>query len=223
MTDEEIKDFLVDTLLDGEDPGDGAYDLLTLAKDLIEGELELHITKVVNSENITTGQETYTTNPVSLPTGFLQPLTRKALFVGEIELYQVPIEQRELYKNDSSKFYIDYSTSPYGLYFCGKQVAGQTITIPYIKTTADIDGSGTNCIWPAKFHKLIAILASVMYLSGIDADDVNVVLAVGQNALGARLYKAFQYWDQKLKAAAMGGKAGARRDTRRRGPNRFQP
>ena len=39
----------MDTLLDGEDPGDGVYDLLTLAKDLIEGELDLEILKVISN------------------------------------------------------------------------------------------------------------------------------------------------------------------------------
>ncbi len=223
MTDAEIRAFLVDVLLDGEDPGDGTDDLLTLAKDTVETELELEILKVTNVDNTTTGNETYLTNPITLPTNFFQPLTREAIFVGEFEVYQVPMSQRELYKNDGKRFYIDYVNNL--LFFCGKQVTGETVTISYIKTTADIDSSGseTNCVWPAKFHRLVAITASVLQLSGIDADDMNVALAIGQNAMGIRLYKAMQYWDQKMKVAAMSGRAGARRATRPRGPNHHQP
>lgn len=223
MTDEEIKDFLVDTLLDGEDPGDDvAYDLLTVAKDLIESDLDLEILKKVDTSNTTSGDETYTTNPISLPSDFLRPLTRTPIFVGELELEQVPIEQREIYKNDGSRYYIDYANND--LYFCGQQASGQTVTIPYIKTTADIDGTGTNCVWPEKFQRLIAFVASVLQLSGIDADDINVALAAGQNRTSAMLYKSFQYWDHKLKLAAMGGRSGVRRGRNRvLRPNQFQP
>jgi len=221
-TDEEIKDFMVDVLLDGEDPGDGIYDLLTLAKDLIESEMELEITKVIDTSNSTTGNESYTTNPISLPSDFLTPRTRRALWVNELELFQVPIEQRELYKYDQSKFYIDYANNE--LYFLGEQVSGQMVTLAYNKFTPDIDGDGTNCVWPVKFRKLIAYTASIMELEGIDADDINLSLALGQSKIAGRLWKAMQYWDHKLKVAAMGGRAGARQQpSRARHPNHFQP
>ena len=214
VTDDNIKDFFIN-LLDGENPDDDfIFDLLNQAREMIEEELQLEILKKIDTDEQTSATSSYTTEPISFPNDFFAPYTRTGIFVGEREFYPVPIEQREKFKFDNVRFTYDFANDQY--FLMGKQTGGEIITFPYIKESPKLEAGGTNSLWPPRYRKLIAYESTVIYLGGVDSDDLNVLLVPEQRESARRLKRSMMSWDQRLKRASMAGRAG----TFRRGANR---
>jgi hypothetical protein len=164
MTNNEIL-IQFDELVDNELSDTLKAQLANTAKNKLETELKLSICQKLDISLTSSSSGTYLT-PHSLPTDFFL-LSKEFIYVGESKLYPVPMAKREEYKNDSSKFYIDYGQKK--LYLCGTQTG--TITIPYIYETIDITATDTtSVIWPSRFHPLIPFeMVKVAY--AIDAGE----------------------------------------------------
>ena len=133
--------------------------LANMAKGKLEAELKLEITKKLNTSLTSTVGGTYTTQ-YSLPADILEPMD--TIYVGTTPRTAIPMAQREMYKNDQSKFYIDLANNKF--YLCGTVQTAETITIPYIYKTTDIaDDSNSVVVWPSQFHMLIPMQMALMW------------------------------------------------------------
>lgn len=94
----------------------------------------------------------------------------------------------------------------------------ETITIPYIYESADITGSGSNVIWPARFHSLIAYKMAVMFFP-IDQGDKSRDWSPEFRAAYQQLKNSFIDWDASIKLAAIGGVTPYGDDTPSDNPN----
>src|SRR4051812_15137931 len=91
------------------------FQLANNAKNKLETELRLAICEKLDTSLTSTVGGTYLT-PYTLPTDFLL-LSKDIIYVGTTQRTGVPLAHRELYKSDSSKFYIDPRQNK--LYLCG--------------------------------------------------------------------------------------------------------
>jgi hypothetical protein len=203
MTDAEIIEQFAELLDETENPISDtlAVQLANNAKNKLETELKLAICEKLDTSLSSTVGGTYLT-AYDLEDDFLM-LSKDILYVGTTQRTAVQFGHREMYKNDSSKFYIDYRQNK--LYLCGTVQSSETITVPYIYETADIDGgSNTNVTWPTRFHSLIPYEMAKLFFAidqGERSHDWSPEWSVAYNQLKSSLID----WDASIKLSAIGG------------------
>lgn len=135
-----------------------------------------------------------------MPTDFFAP---RSVFVGEDEIFEIPLEQRLLYKDSSRFYYIDYSQATKQIYFCGTVSSSQTVTLVYDKTTTALTAgnltSTTLITWPERHQKLIGYLMAEMYQGGVNPDDIAARQAPVQGARALAIWNGMIRWDTRLK------------------------
>ena len=124
--------------------------LVNDAKNSVEAELMLEITKKLNSSGSVTAGQTYTTAR-SLPSDFYLPLP---IYVGQTIHYPVAFERQQDFQNVSGFYWVDIANSQY--YLSGTQGSNQTIYFYYQYQTADI-ALNTSPVWPDRFHSIIPL------------------------------------------------------------------
>lgn len=194
---------LVDDQLDAGD--DFALQLANDAKDEIEGELKLKICQALDESKSTTIGQTYITAK-TLPTDFLN-FSKPYIFVGTIKYYQVNLDDKQKFKDSPYKFYYDPSD---GIHLCGTQNSVQVISIPYIKSTDDIE-LDTYPIWPKEFHALIPMRMAIDFYP-IDQGEKSESWQPEWLGLYQRKLDRFIDWDTQLKLSANGGRSNYRDD-----------
>jgi hypothetical protein len=183
---------------------DFALQLANDAKNSIETELQLEITKKLNSSASVSAGQTYTTAR-SLPADFFLPLN---IYVGTTPYEPVPFEHQQLYQSISGKYWIDLGNNTY--YLGGTQGSTQTIYFYYQRATDDLTIS-TSPVWPSRFHSLIPLEMAVMYYP-IDAPERSRMLDDKFWAMYTRLKNQMIDWDAQLKLHAMNRSATADTD-----------
>lgn len=189
------------------------------AKNKLETELKLAICEKLDTSLTSTVGGTYTT-AYTLQTDFLM-LSKDIIYVGTALRTAIPLAHREAYKNDSSKFYIDYRQGK--LYLCGTVAAAETITIPYLYTTTDISDANltsTSIIWPVRFHSLIAYEMAKIWFA-VDQGDKSRSWTPEWTVIYNDSKGSLIDWDAAIKLSAIGGATPYGEDSSMRGENRI--
>lgn len=173
--------------------------LVNDAKNAIETELQLEITKKLNSSGSTSAGQTYTTSR-ALPSDFLLPLT---IYVGTEPYTPVPFEHQQFYRDGAGRYWIDLANDVY--YLSGAQGSAQTIYFYYQRETDDLTTS-TSPIWPTRFHSLIPLEMARIYWQ-IDQGEKNRAWTLEYQAEYVRWKRLMQDWDHKLKLNALDNSA----------------
>jgi len=174
--------------------------LANMAKGRLEAELKLEITKKLYTSLSSTVGGTYTTQ-YALPNDILVP-TGGVIYVGTTPRKAIPLEHREAFKNSPSHYYVDLRQSKFHL--TGSIATAETITFPYIYTTAEIDDtSDTDVVWPSRFHLLIPMeMAKVWYAQ--DAGEKGRSWLPEWDVLYKTLKAGLVDWDTAWKLNAIG-------------------
>lgn len=194
MTGQQIIDKFETIVGDSLDP-DFTLQLVNDAKNSIETELQLEITKKVNSSGSVTAGQTYTTSR-SLPADFFSPL---AVWVGTRPLTPVPFEHQHLYQSDSSKYWIDLANSNY--YLGGTQGTAGTIYFYYQRATDDLV-TNTSPVWPTRFHSLIPYEMARKYFA-IDQLEKSRSWLPEHQTFYMEIKRQMIDWDARLKLNAL--------------------
>lgn len=188
-------------LVDDELEATLALQLVNDAKDEVETELKLQICRAVDNSHSTIGGQTYL-NAVAMPTDFLS-FSKPYIFVGQQKYYGVSLEDKMKWKDTPYKYFYDPAN---GIHLCGTQSGGQLISIPYIKSTPDID-LNTSPVWPSQFHAIIPLYMA-MYFYPIDGGDKSRSWSPEWSAFLQRKMARMTDWDTQMKLAAIGGRVG---------------
>lgn len=187
------------------------YQLLTQAKNEIETKLKLKILEANDASQTANSGDTYLTLK-SLPANFKQ---MNKLFVGTIQYFPIPFNQRITYRQSARRFYIDYKRMVAGstaLGLCGAVASAQTINMFYTAKTDDLTEAVENTagliLWPDEFQPIIPYKAAKIFEANIDADDIAFRMSAAQEAEYQSLLDAFIAWDQDIKLAEMNNQGG---------------
>lgn len=175
--------------------------LLNMAKDKLEAELKLEITKKLNTALTSTVGGTYLTAYSLASIDYVELFDY--IYVGTTQRRRIPLEHRMLYKDDGTKFYVDLANN--NLYLTGTVQTAETITVPYIYNTTAITASDTTAlVWPSRFHMLCPIQAARMW-PAIEGGDKSRAWDDRWTNFYNELRTAFVDWDAKQKLSAIGG------------------
>jgi hypothetical protein len=173
--------------------------LVNDAKNSIEAELMMEVTKKLNSSASTTAGQTYTTARI-LPTDFYLPLV---IYVGSTPYYPVPFERQQEYRDQTGFYWIDIANENY--YLSGTQSASNTIYFYYQYETPDLTADTLATwepVWKSRFHTLIPLEMARLYWQ-IDQGEKNRAWTVEYAAEYRRWKGLLQDWDARLKLNAM--------------------
>lgn len=173
--------------------------LVNDAKNAVETELQLEITKKLNPSGSTSAGQTYTSSR-ALPSDFFLPLT---IYVGTAPYTPVPFEHQQFYRDETGHYWIDLANDVY--YLSGTQGSAQTIYFYYQRETDDLSTS-TSPIWPTRFHSIIPLEMARIYWQ-IDQGEKNRAWTLEYQADYLRWKRLLQDWDAKLKLNAMDNSA----------------
>ncbi len=189
MTGQEIKDF-AEVILDDTISDDLFLGYLNAAKDTIEDSRDWEFLKALDTSN------TVSSGTKTLPTSFRRD--RKMLLgTGFVEYYPVPFEEQHLYRNNSRRYFIDYSAGTFEL--LGPLGVTGTIYLYYLKSTPDLT-LVTSPVWPSRFHRLLSFMVAAYVMGGVDADDVFARLSPENKLAGMALLNSMILWDTNIKA-----------------------
>lgn len=170
--------------------------LVNDGKEAVESELQLEITKKVNTSGSTTAGQTSATSR-ALPTDFYLPLT---IYIGPTPCYPIPFEKQQEFRDVSGYYWIDLANDVY--YLTGVQGSAQTIYFYYQYETPSLSVS-TSAVWPERFHKLIPFEMARLYWQ-IDQGEKNRAWTPEYQADYLRWKHLMQDWDARLKLNAIG-------------------
>jgi hypothetical protein len=196
MTGNDIKTFVQD-MYDDDISDDMFYNILNMVKDEVENWVMWEYLKAIDDTQTFGPGDTYLTMK-TLPAGFKLPLGD--VYVGNslINVFRpIPFEKRNLYLDNSFKYYIDYKNQQFAL--IGSVGSTQTIYMPYIANSPEID-SGTSWVFPEWCHKLLAIMTLAYVEAGIDTDDIFARMSNEHKLMTMTLKKRMLRWNSLLVA-----------------------
>jgi hypothetical protein len=198
MTGQDYVDNIPNVIGDSLDQ-DFTIQLINDAKNSIETELQLEITKKLDATGSTSAGQTSITAR-SLPSDFFLPLN---IYVGTEKYEPIPFEKQIFYKDTSGFYWVDLGNDQYHL--CGRQGSPQTISFFYQKETTDLT-SGTldtwSPVWPSRFHSLILYEIAAKSFAFDQVEKTRSWLAEHEGYY-LRLKRQMIDWDAKLKLTAM--------------------
>jgi len=205
MTGEKIIDFanylVGETIFDKTSADDLIF--LNIQKDNIERDVEWEWLKKQDRSKSTTVGNSYL-NGYDLPSDFLIPLSKNALYVDIVPYEQIPLGDNELYKNTGQKWYIDYTANKF--YITDGTTISGTITLNYVKKTDDITATSSP-VW-LKGHELISYDMAIEYLDGIDYDPINTAKADRLIVKRNMIYDGMINFNSKLALTSMNSQMG---------------
>lgn len=195
------------TEINGGDPiGDTlVYQLLNLAKAIIEQRRPWMILRRTNSsKTVTTANTWQTAIDLSTITGFnrFYGEVPVKLFDGNVSYYeyiQKPIEERLRHIQSPSTFVFDENAK--FLYLNGTAPIAGTLWIDHIIDSPDIDAN-SSWVFPSWSHPLLAFYAVGIHKGGIDFDDINMKMAPDNRAQAATILQALTTMDDEKQRAA---------------------
>lgn len=120
-------------------------------------------------------------------------------------LYEIPFSQRYIYQKQLGRFCVDYPNNNF--YLMGTPTQSYTIKQSFIKVPTLVSSAATaSWIFPARFHKILALMVAVMWRKGIDYDIFNAVQADAQAQQALGMYDVMSRWDSELQANMQRGK-----------------
>ena len=168
--------------------------ILNMAKSQIEGGRDWNFLRAYDGSITANASDTYLTAH-TLPTGFLSP--RKLYLNGELTPYMlIPFEERDRYKDIYKRWYIDWINQQF--FLCGKVGQATAIHLFFQKYTDDVTLT-TSPQWPTIFHPLIAFKMAEIFMSGMEADEVNRAMAPANRLIQKELLNQMILWDAKMK------------------------
>jgi hypothetical protein len=173
--------------------------LINDEKNSIETELQLEITKKLNTANTTTPGQTSST-AITLPTDFFLPLT---IYTGTTPFSPVPFEQQQFFKDTPQRYWINVGSSAYHL--CGTQSSAQTIYFFYQYATPDLASdtlTSWSPVWPSRFHSLIPYAVARKYFA-IDQGEKSRSWMPEHEIFYKEIKRQMIDWDAKLKLNAL--------------------
>lgn len=174
--------------------------LANMAKGKLEAELKLEITKKLDTSLTSTVGGTYLTSYSLSAISYIELFD--FIYVGTVQRTRIPFEHRLLYKDNSSKFYVNLAGNT--LHLCGTVATAETLTIPYIYDTPAIaDDTSTVVVWPSRFHMLIPLEMARMW-PAIEGGDKNRAWTAEWIAFYNQLRNALIDWDHSQKLAGIG-------------------
>jgi hypothetical protein len=164
------------------------------AKDALEIELQLEITKKVNTtESVSAGQTSATAR--NLPDDFFLPLP---IYFNGQQILPVPFERQHEFENVSGYYWIDMASGKYHL--TGTQGANGTVYFYYQYETPELT-LATAPVW-ARFSPIIPLEMARMYWQ-IDQGEKNRAWTMEYQADYLRWKNMMQDWDARLKLNAI--------------------
>lgn len=169
--------------------------LVNDAKNEIESELMMEITKKLDSSgSVSSGQTSSTAR--TLPTDFYLPLV---IYVGTMPYYPIPMERQQEYVGVSGYYWIDVANSQYHL--TGTQGSANTIYFYYQYQTTDLTLL-TSPVWPTRFHTLIPLEMARQYWQ-IDQGEKNRAWTMEFASDHMKWKRLMMDWDARLKLNAV--------------------
>jgi len=183
-----------------------AYQLLNLAKNKIEASrmwVKLRKFKSDYSFSSSDGYNDFKT----LPDDFLMTFGDKPLKLisgSEVEeLGEVPMDDRDQYRDDPGVFYIYHNTSQFAI--LGGQSRSYNGTLYYIAETEEID-AGVTWIFPKFSHPLLVIEALIIHRGQVDFDEINARMTREGYGTKDEMEKVLNNWDAQLQTRAQRGR-----------------
>lgn len=146
----------------------------------------------------------------SLPTDFRRWYARYSVATTDPSgnlagnLLEVPMAQKNNYRSDSGKFYVNYGTRK--IYFCGSPSQTLTAHLFYIrKGTLVSSDAAQEWEFPAEYHKILGFDIAVMWKLGVDYDIVNNPQGNNNAAMANMIYDTMADWDNELQLATVQG------------------
>lgn len=115
---------------------------------------------------------------------------------------QIPMERRHEYKDDNTKFYVDYANKK--LYLCGTLDRAYEVHLFYIKETEPVT-EDTSWVFPPEYHPILAYNVAMAYKTGFDYDIVNDAQAKNISGLAQTILKQMEEWDNSLQVESIEG------------------
>ncbi len=148
--------------------------------------------------------------PYDLATDFRRWYTRYPIILTDAQgnavksLREIPINMKNVYRNDDGKFYVDYKLRK--LYICGTVPQSLTIRQYYIgKTTLVSAADGNSWDFPSEYHQILGFDVAVMHKLGVDYDRVNAAQADNNALQAALIFKQMEDWDGALQLSSTEG------------------
>jgi hypothetical protein len=118
-------------------------------------------------------------------------------------LNEIPFSDRFRYSTYAGKFCVDYANSNF--YLTGTIPGAYAIYQNYIKIPALVS-SGSEWVFPERFHKILAFMVAIYWRKGIDYDMFNQTLADNQGAVVRGIVDTMTRWDSNLQYSMQRGK-----------------
>ena len=190
------------------------YQLLGLAQ--YDRELErpwVLLRSVDTSQRVSPTQNNITNSlyltPLDLPTDFLatySPLRTIILVSQDGQTFryysQIPMSRRNEYKDDNSKFYIDFKNKKY--YLCGTLDQTYTVNFHYVASTDSI-AAKTSWAFPPQFQPILAYDVAKTYREDFDYDVTNVAQGQMIEASARRILASMLKWDDVMQQSELEG------------------
>lgn len=211
MNKEALYEF-VTGLLDGYEMDDTQFvAFLDLAQSKRENARPWVVLRTMDSSQTANAGDTYTTAK-NLPADFKKNYTRFPITLvdgqGNVirKLREIPLNERDSYKSDNSKFYIDYATKKF--YICGQQTQTAYINFYYIKKSTKVS-TGSD-IWyfdnyDDSYSKILGYDVAVMFKLGVDYDTINNEQGSNNARIAEIMFNAMVEWDNELALSAQQG------------------
>ena len=117
---------------------------------------------------------------------------------------QIPKHRKLECKDDNTKFYVDFTSTPYNFYLCG--IVNQQYTAHvYYQYKSPLVTATTSWVFPSEYHPILAYGVCALIKAGIDSDVVNASQAISNNGTSALIFAQMVEWDDSLAVDSIEG------------------
>jgi len=188
------------------------YTLLNMVQGIRENQRPWMILKKEDASNTVnqTSSSAFLT-PYNLPTDFRKfysPKRSIQLVDSSNTIFQwyvqVPKDRKFENKDDNTKFYVDFTSSPAKIYLCG--IVNQLYTMHiYYQYISPLVTATTQWVFPTEYHPILAYDVAALLKAGIDSDVVNASQAISNNQTSSLIYNQMTEWDDSLAVDSVEG------------------
>jgi hypothetical protein len=211
MTGQDMYNFYTGTITNNLDLDINAFlTLAVLAQGVIEQESDWAVLRAQNISQIASKGDNYK-SAKTLASDFSRWRSERPIVLyqmGNTEQFldnyeEVPLEYAISYQDDYARFYVDYAN--FQLFLCGGVDQTYIIQQNYILDNAPITAGTQWLHFPAKFHAIIPYYVAALFRSGIDYDENNARMAVGNDSTVQEMLSAMKRWNASLQVGSLRG------------------
>ncbi len=167
---------------------------------------------VLRSENtdVTIGANNTFETQNSLPSNFMKWYTRFSIVLcdsnGNPQQYlkECALNQKTMYKGNSSRFYCIYRTNKF--YVCGSPAQSLVARIYYVQHGTKISAADANT-WDLdpqdRFTQILAFTIAAYFKLGVDYDVINNRQGDANADVANQVYKLMEDWDAELQESSL--------------------